>query len=1075
VPADRQPSADSTGRGAPDPDRPEGARRARRAAFLFLVLVAAAVAAALAFRTEIATMAARVVLARMGAPVPALTVERLGLHEAVVSGLTFGKEGRLSADRIAIRYAPRQLLAGRIEAATVDNLRVAVDATASGVSFGDLDPFLRGFESKGGVGPMPRILVHGAAVDVRSPVGDIRVGAKGTLAPDPQGRLSANLDIDVEAPFGTAAGTLGAMADETGVSAHLAIARGNLSVRGAELGGLLGTVDLGRREAKLSVAADLRGSRLTFDGTELGAAALRVDYADEAMTLDASLGDTDRGFSMRLSARARDLATVPALSLDLEARAAAEAGPVWRLLGLGAPEHGTASFNLSGHGTLAEHATEGWAGPAGLLSAGEFEGDARFRAQDVTVRDIASDLDANVAARLALNQGEAVVTLPADASLAARKVLAPIPEAWAEFLPRDVRGPWSLVVPAGGDPAFRLAVRADGAGFAVDSAAAARIERPRHEKAAADLNGRFRLDEHGNVVGFDVPRARVTVEGLALADARVRRASASGHVLGTPSEASGAAGLAIAVTRAEAGPVRVGQADMTLPLGIALNGKRLALSLAKPGRIAAKRAEFADRIGATAPLAIVLRAADAPLLALDFAAGAPAMAHAVRAEAQTVQANVIRTGGPPIPVSIEAARADLKGSLPAGGAYRGEARISAASIEMPDTGLSGERVSGTAAFAAAGLTAPARFEIGALGFPRTPDMLAPLRVEGEVTPAAKAYEFRARAFDTTGTARIVLSGRHAPAPGRGEADIELLPLSFAPGALQPASLVPALSALKQTRGTCDAKMRLDWDQSGLRSGGDIAIGNLSFSSEAAAVEGLNAALRLSSLWPPLTPPDQRLTVRHIDVGVPIDDVEMRFHLEPRADGAIPPRLRIENASTHFAGGRVTISDALLDPMAPRQALAIEAANLDLEQMLKALGVKGLSGTGRLKGRIPIEVGADGIAVSEGAFAAEGEGVIRFRSEAAAAALKQGGPSAELMLQALEDFHYTELRLEIEKKLTGEARMALHLLGRNPAVLEGRLFQFHINIEGNINSLLSALLEAYRASGRFVRRALELRP
>ena len=44
MPADRQPSAESTGRGAPDPSGGEGARRARRAALLFLVLVAAAVA-----------------------------------------------------------------------------------------------------------------------------------------------------------------------------------------------------------------------------------------------------------------------------------------------------------------------------------------------------------------------------------------------------------------------------------------------------------------------------------------------------------------------------------------------------------------------------------------------------------------------------------------------------------------------------------------------------------------------------------------------------------------------------------------------------------------------------------------------------------------------------------------------------------------------------------------------------------------------------------------------------------------------------------------------------------------------
>jgi hypothetical protein len=965
-------------------------------------------------------------------------------------------------------------LAGRIEEVAIDGLRVAAEVTLSGVSLGDLDPFLRGFETKAGGAP-PRILVRGAAVDLRSPLGDIRLRTDGTLAPDPEGRLSANLDIDAEAPFGTAGGLLSAVVDRGEASARLAITRGGLGTRGAELGGLQGTVGLESRDARLTVAADVRGSRLAFDGTELGQASLRLSYADEAMALDGSLGDERRGFAAHLSARASDLAHAPALTLDLEARAAASAGPVWRLFGLEAPDAGSVSLGVSGRGNLAAPRAPPWSDPGSLLAAGEFEGDARLSSEDVAVRNLVSGLTATIATRIVLRDGEAVATLPADARVTVRQFLAPIPEAWADLLPKDARGPWSLVLPAAGDPAFRLALRAEGTGFAIEAGAAARIERPRHEKAVADLSGRFRLDANGHVIGFDLPRARLTAEGLELGGARVRRASASGHFSGTPSAADGAADVAVAVTRVDAGPVRVDQANATLPLAIGVDEKRLILSLTKPGRVAAKRAELAERLATAAPVEIRLLAADAPLLVLDFADGAPAVAHAVTAEADALQADLISPAGTRTRFSITAARADLKGSVPSGVAYRGGARFFAKAIEMPDTGLSGERALATAAYGAAGLTAPARFEIAALGFPKAPDLLAPLRVEGEVTPEAKAYGFRARVLDSSGMPRLVLSGRHAPPLGRGEAEADLLPLSFDPAGLQPASLVPALSALKQTRGICGAKLRLEWDRAGLKSGGDIIVGDLAFASDAVAVEGLSGALRLTSLWPPTSPPAQQVTIRHIDVGVPIDDVEARFRLEPAGAPQALPRLRIESASTHFAGGRVTMTDALLDPAAARQAVAIEASDLDLEEMLRALGVEGLSGTGRLRGRLPIEVGADGIAVSGGAFAAQGEGVIRFRSDAAAAALKQGGPSVELMLQALEDFHYSELRLEIEKKLTGEARMGLHLLGRNPAVLEGHLFEFNINIEGNINSLLSAVLEAYRASGRFVRRALELRP
>ena len=87
----------------------------------------------------------------------------------------------------------------------------------------------------------------------------------------------------------------------------------------------------------------------------------------------------------------------------VEARAGAEAAAVWRLLGVQAPEAGSVSLGRSGHGTLAAPGLPGWAGAAGLLSVGEFEGDVRLKAQDVTLREIASGLDANIPAPLPLH------------------------------------------------------------------------------------------------------------------------------------------------------------------------------------------------------------------------------------------------------------------------------------------------------------------------------------------------------------------------------------------------------------------------------------------------------------------------------------------------------------------------------------------------------------------------------------------------------------------------------------------------------------------------------------------------
>ena len=73
-----------------------------------------------------------------------------------------------------------------------------------------------------------------------------------------------------------------------------------------------------------------------------------------------------------------------------------------------------------------------------------------------------------------------------------------------------------------------------------------------------------------------------------------------------------------------------------------------------------------------------------------------------------------------------------------------------------------------------------------------------------------------------------------------------------------------------------------------------------------------------------------------------------------------------------------------------------------------------------------------------------------------------------MLQALEDFSYEQLGVDIDKTLAGNARVTLRTLGHNPAVLRGRKFQINVNLETNLDRLLDAALEWYRLSGRVLR-------
>jgi hypothetical protein len=196
----------------------------------------------------------------------------------------------------------------------------------------------------------------------------------------------------------------------------------------------------------------------------------------------------------------------------------------------------------------------------------------------------------------------------------------------------------------------------------------------------------------------------------------------------------------------------------------------------------------------------------------------------------------------------------------------------------------------------------------------------------------------------------------------------------------------------------------------------------------------------------------------------LDEVAVRFQILP----GDPLRLGIEQAQVGISGGRVLLRDVLLDPAAPRLELPLEITRLDLAELLRIFDIDGLSGSGRLSGRIPIAIEGDTVTIANGQLAAEAPGTLRFESERARQALAAAGESAELMLRALRDFRYDELSLAIDKPATTGTRLTLTLLGHNPDVLEGHPFRFNINLDGDTDRLVAGLSQAYSLSNRMLR-------
>ena len=440
--------------------------------------------------------------------------------------------------------------------------------------------------------------------------------------------------------------------------------------------------------------------------------------------------------------------------------------------------------------------------------------------------------------------------------------------------------------------------------------------------------------------------------------------------------------------------------------------------------------------------------------------------HDLRLETGVGRLALPAAGMPPLGLEITLGPARINGGATPDTPYRAKAEFAGARLVLPDYGLTATGITAKVELDGGREFAGIEFAAGILEHAGATPLFAPLSLRGRIRDRSGTLDFSAEARGPKGTGRLTLAGKHRRLEGRGELRAALEPLTFIPSGPGPGALFPYLGDLKSVSGEVAAAVLLSWDASGIAGQADLSLRDVSFASAEGKVEGLDLDLHLDRLFPPGSPGGQSLTVRRLDPGLPLEDLALRFRVAP----GNPPHLVIEHGGLGLIGGRVSLRDAIIDPGRGRQDIVLRIEALDLVELFRELGVAGLSGTGRLSGTIPLRLWRDRVAIEQGRLEAAGPGVLRFRSKAAAKVLAGAGESAALLLRALENFHYQDLALTIDKPAGGEARLGLALSGNNPDVLDGYPFRLNIGLETDFGSLLRTLSDLYSLSDGLLSRA-----
>lgn len=368
--------------------------------------------------------------------------------------------------------------------------------------------------------------------------------------------------------------------------------------------------------------------------------------------------------------------------------------------------------------------------------------------------------------------------------------------------------------------------------------------------------------------------------------------------------------------------------------------------------------------------------------------------------------------------------------------------------------------------------ATANFAINKLRSLQTPALIQPLRLTGDGTLTGKKVDFVLHGYaETTGAKgklEVVVNGHHDTATNSGSASISAPPVAFRSKSVQPTDFAPALEgALPDIAGAVGVSGSVRWQDFVLSPDLAVTLTDLSVATPGAQLSQINGEIHLMGLWPPATPPKQ--TIKGIVAAGGLQPRKFALDFRPLPTSV----LMIEAATVDFASGKISASPFSVDPKKLEISSVLRVDQVDLAELFKLINIDGIGGTGRLDGNIPLRLAGKRIRISNGTLAASGPGVLRLSSGKVPEAIGQAGESAKLVLDALGDFHYETLVLELNQADSGTGTILIKLQGHNPAVLDGRPFNFNIKFESDFDRLTDLVVASMTAAQELLRKTTQI--
>lgn len=555
---------------------------------------------------------------------------------------------------------------------------------------------------------------------------------------------------------------------------------------------------------------------------------------------------------------------------------------------------------------------------------------------------------------------------------------------------------------------------------------------------------------------------------FALGNMAIDQISIKGDIRGLPDSWSGQLDLDINGGQSSISPINIQQISVSLPMQVDLNQDNWHIGLRNSGQVTLGKIDSGTALRFQNPLKFSISQANLELVKNSQGL---AIKHDIVVIPADFSLLADQDKSPAIETQIHTEKIALTGAFDTKKKYRGRFTLSDTAVLLPQSQLQLKTISATLHLNDPEIGTAADFTIGQLQHLAPEPLFAALSVSGNIRNEAaegKPAEYALNVVGGISDLRYLkITGKHSSDSGNGMLTAEIVPLNFSPDRLQPSALSSIFSGLEAVSGQINASAQFKWSSKGVHSSRSaFELRHVSFAHETAKVDDLNASLNLDNLLSPSSPPQQTITIRRIDSGIPVENLLVSYQVKD----ANPPRIALEKAQFSMMDGILSLAPTTINPAAAYTDVLVRVSNIDLETFFNLIQIDGLAGSGHLDGQIPIRLGDNQVMIRKGHLAAEAAGVLRFQSAKASQLLATAGEEMNLLLQAVEDFRYTELSLDLDKSATHGLIAKLSLLGNNPAVKEGQVFRLNINLESDIDKILQTINQGYNLSHEILRGA-----